>query len=120
MSKSTGVTPVLGFAEDAHCEITASPAAAGTANGGPGITLTSIRTIAVRVKGTITGNATCTVTLGGQALVFVAGDFDPDGTATRFVRGAQCDADNNVVYATNAGTGSVSIDAVYFNGMEFE
>lgn len=120
MSKATGLTPEFGFAYDDHCEITTSSAAAGTANSGPGVTLTNIRTIAVRVLGTITGDATCTVTLGGEALVFGSGDFDPDGTATRFVRGSQCDADNNVIYATAANTGSVTITAVFFNGLEFE
>jgi hypothetical protein len=113
MAKATGLTPEYGFAYDEQQEITTSAVAAAK-------TLTNIRTIAVRVLADITGDATVTVTVGGEAIVFGAADADPDGTFTAFVRGALCSANNNVIYATNAGTGSVTVRGVYYDSVEFD
>jgi len=113
MSKATGLTPEFGFSFDEQQKITTSAVAATK-------TLTNVRAIVVRVLADITGDATVTVTLGGEAVVFAAADADPNGTFTAIVRGSLCSANNNVIYATNAGTGSVTVRGVYWNSYDFD
>lgn len=102
--RSTGLFPREGFNLDAQCEITASAVAAAT-------TLTNAKTIRVIVvnAGSIddAGTNKITVTLGGQDVVFNAADLDLNGVGITHVRGALCDADNNVQYVLG-GTATVS------------
>jgi len=95
-ARSTGLFPREGFNLDAECEITTSPTAAAT-------TLANAKTIRVIVIGLSGGDAT--VSLGGQDVVITeAGDLDLNGVGIAHIRGALCDADNNVSYALTAGT----------------
>ena len=95
-ARSTGVFPREGFNLDAECEITTSPAAAA-------VTLANAKTVRVIVIGLSGGDAT--VTLGGQDVVITeAGDLDLNGVGIAHVRGALCDANNNVSYSLSAGT----------------
>ena len=95
-ARSTGMFPREGFNLDAECEITTSPAAAA-------VTLANAKTIRVIVIGLSGGDAT--VTLGGQDVVITeAGDLDLNGVGIAHVRGALCDANNNVSYSLSAGT----------------
>ena len=95
-ARSTGLFHREGFNLDAECEITTSPTAAAT-------TLANAKTIRVIVIGLAGGDAT--VTLGGQDVVLAeATDLDQNGVGIAHVRGALCDADNNVSYALSGGT----------------
>ena len=95
-ARSTGMFPREGFNLDAECEITTSPAAAA-------VTLANAKTVRVIVIGLSGGDAT--VTLGGQDVVITeAGDLDLNGVGIAHVRGALCDANNNVSYSLSAGT----------------
>ena len=95
-ARSTGVFPREGFNLDAECEITTSPAAAA-------VTLANAKTVRVIVIGLSGGDAT--VTLGGQDVVITeAGDLDLNGVGIAHIRGALCDANNNVSYSLSAGT----------------
>jgi hypothetical protein len=95
-ARSTGLFPREGFNLDAECEIpVTTPAAAAT-------TLKHAKTIRVIAVGLTGGDAT--VTLGGEAIVLQAADADPNGVVIGHVRGALCDADNNVVYTLSAGS----------------
>ncbi len=88
--------PREGFNLDAECEITTSPAAAKA-------TLAHAKTIRLIVIGLTGGDATLTV--GGQSVVITeASDLDLNGVGIAHIRGALCDADNNVSYALSAGT----------------
>jgi hypothetical protein len=60
------------------------------------------------------GTKKITVNVGGKAIVFNAADLDANGVGIAHVRGALCDADNNVDYDLG-GTGTVNsvfLDAV--------
>ena len=96
-ARSTGIFPREGFSLDAELEIpvtTPAPAA---------VTLANAKTIRVIVIGLSGGDAT--VTLGGQQIVIAeATDLDANGVGIAHVRGALCDADNNVVYTLSART----------------
>ena len=106
--RSTGLFPREGFNLDAQCEITTSSVAAAT-------TLANAKTIRVIVVGAaITGNGDVTVTLGGEVVTFLAGDLDLNGVGIAHVRGALCDADNNVIYAANANTGTSAVSGGVF------
>lgn len=95
-ARSTGIFPREGFNLDAELEITTSPTAAA-------VTLANAKTIRVIVLGLSGGDAT--VTIGGQAVVIAeATDLDKNGVGIAHVRGALCDANNNVSYALSAGT----------------
>ena len=95
-ARSTGIFPRENFNLDAELEITASPTAAA-------VTLANAKTIRVIVLGLSGGDAT--VTLGGESLVIAeATDLDKNGVGIAHVRGALCDADNNVSYSLSAGT----------------
>ena len=95
-ARSTGLFPREGFNLDAECEITTSPTAASA-------TLAHAKTIRVIVIGLVGGDAT--VTLGGQTVVVAeATDLDPNGVGIAHIRGALCDADNNVSYSLSAGS----------------
>ena len=95
-ARSTGLFPREGFNLDAQAEITTTPTAAA-------VTLANAKTIRVIVIGLSGGDAT--VTLGGQAVVIEeATDLDQNGVGIAHIRGALCDADNNVSYALSAGT----------------
>ena len=95
-ARSTGLFPREGFNLDAELEITTTPTAAA-------VTLANAKTIRVIVVGLSGGDAT--VTLGGEAVVIAeATDLDKNGVGIAHVRGAICDADNNVSYALSAGT----------------
>lgn len=102
-ARSTGLFPREGFNLDAECEITASAVAAKT-------TLANAKTIRVILIGAASiddaGTNKVTVTLGGQAIDFNAADLDENGVGIAHVRGALCDADNNVQY-TLGGTATV-------------
>ena len=95
-ARSSGIFPREGFNLDAECEITTSPAAAKA-------TLAHAKTIRLIVIGLTGGDATLTV--GGQTVVIAeATDLDLNGVGIAHVRGALCDADNNVSYALSAGS----------------
>lgn len=95
-ARSTGIFPREGFNLDAALEITTTPTAAA-------VTLANAKTIRVIVVGLSGGDAT--VTLGGEAVVIAeATDLDKNGVGIAHVRGAICDANNNVSYALSAGT----------------
>ena len=95
-ARSTGLFPREGFNLDAECEITTSPAAAKA-------TLAHAKTIRLIVIGLTGGDATLTV--GGQSVVITeASDLDLNGVGIAHIRGALCDADNNVSYVLSAGT----------------
>ena len=102
--RSTGLFPREGFSLDAQCEITDSAVAAA-------VTLSNAKTIRVIVIGAAgiddAGTNKITVTLGGKSLEFNAADLDGTGVGIAHIRGALCDADNNVSY-TLGGTGTVS------------
>jgi len=102
--RSTGLFPREGFNLDAQAEITTSAVAAA-------VTLTHAKTIRVIVvnAGGIddAGTNKITVTLGGQSVVFNAADLDLNGVGIAHVRGALCDADNNVQYVLG-GTATAS------------
>lgn len=94
--RSTGIFPREGFSLDAELEITTAPTAAK-------VTLAHAKTIRVIVIGLSGGDAT--VTVGGQAVVIAeATDLDGNGVGIAHIRGALCDANNNVSYALSAGT----------------
>lgn len=110
-ARSTGVFPREKFDLDAAMAVTATPAAAA-------ITLTSIGTIRVIVLGAAgiddAGTNKVTVNVGGKAVVFNAADLDKNGVGIAHIRGALCDANNNVDYDLG-GTATVTgvfIDAV--------
>ena len=95
-ARSTGVFPREGFNLDAQAEITTTPTAAA-------VTLANAKTIRVLVLGLSGGDAT--VTIGGQAVVVAeATDLDLNGVGIAHIRGALCDANNNVSYSLSAGT----------------
>jgi len=95
-ARSTGMFPREGFNLDAQTEITTTPTAAA-------VTLANAKTIRVIVIGLSGGDAT--VTIGGQAVVIAeATDLDLNGVGIAHIRGALCDADNNVSYSLSAGT----------------
>ena len=86
--RSTGIFPREGFSLDAELEITTAPTAAK-------VTLANAKTIRVIVIGLSGGDAT--VTVGGQAVVIAeATDLDGNGVGIAHIRGALCDANNNV------------------------
>ena len=96
-ARSTGIFPREGFSLDGELEVTETPGAAAA------VTLANAKTIRVIVVGLSGGDAT--VTLGGEAVVIAeATDLDKNGVGIAHVRGAICDADNNVSYALSAGT----------------
>ena len=103
-ARSTGVFPREGFNLDAQTEITSSSTAAS-------VTLANAKTIRVIVinAGSIddAGTNKVTVTLGGQDVVINAADLDLNGVGIAHIRGALCDADNNVQYVLG-GTATVS------------
>jgi len=102
-ARSSGIFPREGFNLDGECEITTSPVAAST-------TLANAKTIRVILVGAAgiddAGTNKVTVTLGGQVLEFNAADLDQNGVGVAHVRGALCDANNNVQYALG-GTATV-------------
>jgi hypothetical protein len=94
-ARSSGLFPREGFNLDAECEITTSPTAAKA-------TLAHAKTIRLIVIGLAGGDATLTV--GGQTVeIAEATDLDANGVGIAHIRGAICDADNNVSYALSAG-----------------
>jgi hypothetical protein len=95
-ARSTGIYPREGFNLDAECEVTTSPTAAK-------VTLAHAKTIRLIVIGLSGGDAT--ITVGGQVVeVAEATDLDLNGVGIAHIRGAICDADNNVSYALSAGS----------------
>ena len=102
--RSTGIFPREGFNLDAQAEITASSVAASA-------TLANAKTIRVIVIGAGSiddaGTNKITVTLGGKDIEFNAADLDGSGVGIAHIRGALCDADNNVQYVLG-GTATVS------------
>ena len=113
-ARSAGIFPIEGFHPDKLMEVpVTTPAACPT----PLKNITTIRVVLVNAA--ITGNADVTVTIGGQVVVFTANDLDINGVGISHVRGSLCDADNNMVYVTNIGTGSVSVDKVYLDAVDF-
>lgn len=101
--RSIGIFPREGFNLDAELAITATPTAAA-------VTLQHAKTIRVIVVGAANiddgGTNKITVTVGGQDVVFNAADLDRNGVGVAHIRGALCDANNNVSY-TLGGTGTV-------------
>jgi len=95
-ARSSGLFPREGFNLDAECEVTTSPTAAA-------VTLAHAKTIRLIVIGLSGGDAT--ITVGGQTVeVAAATDLDPNGVGIAHIRGALCDADNNISYSLSAGT----------------
>ena len=91
-ARSTGIFPREGFNLDAQAEITATPTAAA-------VTLAhakTIRLIGINVTGDVT------VTIGGQSVSLLVADKDPNGVVIAHIRGALCDANNNVSYTGTA------------------
>ena len=107
-ARSSGLFPREGFNLDAECEITASAVAAST-------TLANAKTIRVIVinAGGIddAGTNKITVTLGGQVIEVNAADLDANGVGIAHVRGALCDADNNVQYVLG---GTATVTGVFY------
>lgn len=107
--RSTGVFPREKFDLDEAFKVTATPAAAP-------IPLTSIGTIRVVVldAGGIddAGTNKITVNVGGKSVVFNASDLDKNGVGIAHIRGALCDADNNMDYDLG---GSATVGAVYLD-----
>jgi hypothetical protein len=109
--RSTGVFPREKFDLDSALSVTATPTAAT-------ISLKSFRTIRVVVIGAAGidngGTNKITVNVGGQSVVFKAADLDSNGVGIAHIRGALCDANNNIDYDLG-GTGTLAgcyIDAV--------
>ena len=106
--RSSGLFPREGFNLDAETEITSSSVAAST-------TLANAKTIRVIVinAGGIddAGTNKITVTLGGQDVVINAADLDANGVGIAHVRGALCDADNNVQYVLG---GTATVTGVFY------
>ncbi len=102
-ARSSGIFPREGFSLDAELAITGTPAAAA-------VTLKHAKTIRVILIGAAgiddAGTNKVTVTVGGQDIVFNAADLDGNGVGIAHIRGALCDADNNVSYALG-GTATV-------------
>ena len=102
-AKSSGMFPREGFNLDAELAITSSSVAAK-------VTLAYAKTIRVILIGAAgiddAGTNKVTVTLGGQVVEFNAADLDANGVGIAHIRGALCDADNNVQY-TLGGTATV-------------
>ena len=102
--RSSGIFPREGFNLDAETEITASAVAANT-------TLADAKTIRVIVLGAASiddaGTNKVSVTLGGKTLEFNAADLDENGVGIAHIRGALCDADNDVQYVLG-GTATVA------------
>jgi hypothetical protein len=100
--------PREAFNLDAQTEITTSSAAAA-------VTLANAKTIRVIVvnAGGIddAGTNKITVTLGGQDIVVNAADLDLNGVGIAHIRGALCDANNNVQYALG---GTATVGGVYY------
>ncbi len=95
-ARSSGIFPREGFNLDAECEVTTSPAAAA-------VTLAHAKTIRLIAVGLTGGDVT--VTVGGQTVeIAEATDLDLNGVGIAHIRGALCDADNNISYALSAGT----------------
>ena len=86
--RSTGLFPREGFNLDAQCEITGTPTAAA-------VTLAHAKTI--RLIG-INVTVDVTVTIGGETVSLLVADKDANGVCIAHIRGALCDADNNVSY----------------------
>ena len=107
-ARSTGMFPRENFNLDAQTDITASSAAAA-------VTLANAKTIRVIVinAGGIddAGTNKITVTLGGQDIVVNAADLDLNGVGIAHIRGALCDADNNVQYVLG---GTATVGGVYY------
>lgn len=103
-ARSSGMFPREGFNLDAELEITASAVAAN-------VTLANAKTIRVIVVGAAgiddAGTNKVTVTLGGQDVEFNLADLDINGVGIAHIRGARCDANNNVQYVLG-GTATVS------------
>ena len=108
-ARSTGLFPREGFNLDAELEITTSATAAA-------VTLANAKTIRVIVLGAANiddaGTNKVSVDLGGQVLVFNAADIDKNGVGIAHVRGALCDADNEVSYVLG-GTATVAGGVFY-------
>lgn len=110
-AQSSGVFPREKFDLDAAMVVTATPAAAA-------ISLKSIGTIRIVVLDANgidnAGTNKVTVNVGGKAVVFNANDLDANGVGIAHIRGALCDANNNVDYdlGGTATVGAVYIDAV--------
>jgi len=95
--------PREGFNLDAELEVTTTPTEAS-------VTLANAKTIRVIAVGldATADDAVVTVTLGGQTVVLEqANDADPNGVCIGHIRGALCDANNNISYALGAQAGSV-------------
>ena len=107
-ARSSGIFPREGFNLDAQCEITKSDLAAA-------VTLKHAKTIRVILIGaSITGDGDITVNIGGKDIVFGAADIDLNGVGIAHIRGALCDADNNVSYANNPNTGTAVVLNVFY------
>lgn len=107
-ARSTGIFPRENFNLDAECEITTSSVAAKTSLKDA----KTIRVIVVGAAGIDDGGVNkITVTLGGQDIVVNAADLDPNGVGIAHVRGALCDADNNVQYALG---GTATVGGVFY------
>ena len=88
--------PREGFNLDAECEVTTSPTAAS-------VTLAHAKTIRLIAIGLTGGDVT--VTVGGQTVAIAeATDLDLNGVGIAHIRGALCDADNNISYSLSAGS----------------
>lgn len=108
-ARSSGMFPREKFDIDADFLVTTTDTAAP-------VTLKFIKTIRVGlVNTTITGNATVVFNIGGQDVTFKTGDFDENGTAIAHLRGALCDADNNIKYTATAGSGTVSVGTAFLD-----
>ena len=107
-ARSSGMFPREGFNLDAECEITTVATAAAT-------TLAHAKTIRVIAVGLTAdaNDARCTVTLGGQDIVLEQAAADPNGVVIAHVRGALCDADNNVSYLLGVQAGS-AVGGVFY------
>ena len=111
-ARSTGVFPREKFDLDYAFKVNAAPAAAP-------VVLTSIGTIRVVVLGAAgidnAGTNKITVNVGGKSVVFQAADLDANGVGIAHIRGALCDANNNIDYDLG---GTATLSACYIDAVD--
>lgn len=110
--RSTGVFPREKFDLDESLKVTTTATAAAL----PLTSFSTIRVIVLDAAGIDNaGTNKVTVTVGGQSVVFNAADLDKNGVGLAHIRGALCDANNNISYALG---GTATVGAVYLDAVD--
>ena len=109
-ARSSGIFPREGYSLDAQLEITTSTRGFTDHR----VTLSAAKTIRLIAVGltSTSGDATATVTIGGETVVLAEVDADPNGAVIAHIRGALC-SDNDVIYVL-AGTTAPAVGGVFF------